>query len=228
MTDMSCFSLHELYYLIDSFGGDTLIGLPSLSDLPIPEDDIWETTQDSLVTKGILTSEGDLTSDGFVVVEVLRAYCTGQSLTVINNCYIMFTGEGRVSVMIVDTSEGYQLLRLGAVSLLAFIQEKLPLTLREPLADEKTFLTSPLALNERIEVALVADDSLVIQHYPLSDMVVSQYRQELYSSWLFQEIGNELIGFNVSNQEAFRFSQYYFLERLYTWLGIPFREEEFE
>ncbi|MBF0780470.1 hypothetical protein IR114_05150 [Granulicatella sp. 19428wC4_WM01] len=37
----------------------------------------------------------------------------------------------------------------------------------------------------------------------------------------------QLLGYDVREEQLKRYSQYYFLEQLYTWLNIPFKEGEF-
>ena len=59
-------------------------------------------------------------------------------------------------------------------------------------------------------------------------MVDRRHPEELMESCLFVEKDKELIGFDIKREELFRYSQYYFLERLYSWLDIPFREEDFD
>ncbi|MBY5005638.1 DUF5081 family protein [Streptococcus suis] len=228
MAGTDYFSIYELYYLIGAFDGDTLLGLPGLDELSLPSEAVWEIAHESLKAKGLVGDDDDLTKAGFAVVETLKDYCTGYSLTVINNAYVMLTGNHGESVILIDSQEGYQLLRLGPLARLAFFQEKLPsLFLREPQADERHFLTKEEALSSAIEAKLAGDDTVVIQHYPLRQMLESKHRDDLVVSWLFREIDGHLYGFETSKQVLQRFSQYYFLERCYTWLAIPFREEDF-
>ena len=221
------FSLHELYFLIGAFNGTTLVGLPNLEELPLPSETVWEQTKDALVTKALIDEEGALTEAGFVMTEVLKEYCLGQSLTIINNFYVMRCQDGESSVLIVDGDKGYQVAKLSSLGPLALIQEKLSVSLREPLSDEKDFLTEPHAMTADLEAKLASDETVVIQHYPLRAMLETKYRQAMKEIWLFVVFDHQLLGYDVSKHTLVRFSQYYFLERLYTWLGIPFREEEF-
>ena len=222
------FSLHELYYLMGAFDGTTLIGLPSLEQVSLPRRTIWEDTKEALTAKGLLEEDGQLTDAGFVLVEVLKEYCLGQSLTIINNFYLMLSRDRQSTILIVDTAQGYQLARLSALGPLKLIQEKIPMTLREPLDDETSFLSLEMTLIPEIETVLASDQTLVVQHYPLLAMLETQHRKELKEQWFFAEWEGQLLGYNAAQKTLFRFSQYYFLERLYTWLGIPFREEDFD
>lgn len=223
------FSIHELYYLISAFDGTLIMGLPALEELPLPSDSIWEDTHQALQDKGFVDETGHMTEPGFVLVETLRDYCTGHALTVINNVYLMHTGEDRETVVLVQSKEGYQLLRVGPFARLAFFQEKLPeLFLREPSEGDDSFLTTPLELTEEIESALAQPDTLVVQHFPLAQMKLSKHREALVVSWLFRVENQQLLGYDVTSKTLQLFSQYYFLERLYSWLAIPFREEEIQ
>lgn len=221
------FSIFELYFLLDAFQGKLLMGLPSRDELTISSESIWIDAKEALEAKQLVDEEGGLTEAGFVITEVLREYCTGHSLTVINNFYIMYSKETNSSVVIVDTLQGYQLLKLTPLSLLAFLQEKLPLMLREPSDGEVDFLKKELALTEQLENALGQEDVVVIQHYPLKSMTESKHQKELLSQLLVTDYEGQLLGYDVQKDELYQLSQYYFLERLYTWLAIPFREEDF-
>lgn len=81
-------------------------------------------------------------------------------------------------------------------------------------------------LTEAFERILIGHDVVVLQHYPLSSLSDSQYSDE-FSQLLLVEYEGELFGYDVKQGELFQYSQYYFLERIYTWLSIPFREEDF-
>lgn len=228
MSKNDYFSIYELYYLIGAFDGDTIIGLPRLEDLPLPGEDIWDVTKQALVEKGFVTDEGQLTKSGFVVVNVLKDYCTGHHLTIINNLFIMLVGKKRESVLLVLSDKGYQIRSLGPIGRLQLLQEKLPLVLREPLSDEKDFLRKECLRDVLAEEALANEETLVVQHYPLQEMLKSPQQKSLIESWLFGKAENdELLAFDVRNKVLYRYSQYCFLERLCTWLAIPFREEDF-
>lgn len=222
------FSLHELYYLIGAFEGTVLVGLPSLDHIALPSRTIWEETKEALTIKGLLKEDGQLTDAGFVIVEILKEYYYGESLTIINNFYLMLSKDRQSTVLIVDAGEGYQLARLSTLGPLKLIQEKIPMTLREPLSDESTFLSLEMRLSPDIEAALSSGETLVVQYYPILTMLETQQRESLREQWLFTEWAGQLLGYNASKKQLFRFSQYYFLERLYSWLGIPFREEDFD
>lgn len=221
------FSLHELYYLIGAFEGAALIGLPSLEQFSLPRRTIWEDTKEALMVKGLLKKDGQLTDAGFIIIEVLKEYCLGCSLTVINNFYLMLSRDRQSTILIVDTGRGYQLARLSALGPLRLVQEKIPIFLRAPLEDETSFLSMEMNLTPEIESALIDNHTVVVQHYPLLAMVETQHREELKEQWLFMEWEGQLLGYDASKKRLSRFSQYYFLERTYSWLGIPFREEDF-
>ena len=221
------FSIFELYFLLDAFQGKLLMGLPSKEELTISSESIWTDAKEALEDKQLVDEDGRLTEAGFVVTEVLREYCMGHSLTIINNFYIMYSKETNSSVVIVDTLQGYQLLKLTPLSLLVFLQEKLPLMLGEPSDGEASFLKQELVLTEQLEGALSQEDVVVIQHYPLKSMTESKHQKELLSQLLVTDYEGRLLGYDVQKDELFQYSQYYFLERLYTWLAIPFREEDF-
>lgn len=227
MERVDYFSIYELYFLLDAFGGKILMGLPNRADMTISSESVWETAKDALVEKHLVNVDGSLTEAGFVMTEVMKEYCTGDSLTIINNWYIMHSAETNFSIVIVDNEEGYQVLKLSPLSLLSLLQNKLPIFLREPQAGEDTFLSKEIPLTENLEEVLMSDDTLVIQYYPLLKMVQSKYAKQLFSQLLFVEFENKLLGYYVSEEQLFQYSQYYFLHQLYTWLHIPFREEDF-
>lgn len=221
------FSIFELYFLLDAFQGKLLMGLPRREELTISSEAIWTEAKEALQVKGLVDEEGHLTQSGFVITEVLREYCSGHSLTILNNAYIMWSEETNRSILIVDTLQGYQLLTLSPLGLLAFLQDKLPLLLREPSCDEASFLTKELSLTRELETALSQDDVLVLHHYPLKAMSESKHQKEHLSQLLVTAYEGQLLVYDVQKAELCQYSQYYFLERLYRWLSIPFREEDF-
>lgn len=222
------FSIYELHFLLDAFGGTVMMGLPTREDLTISSENIWKLAKSDLEEKGLVDSDGGLTKAGFVITEVLREYCTGKSLTVINNYYIMTSINGEFSIMIIDTTDGYQLVKLDSLILLKHLYEKTSLIGREPKEDEKTFLMKEIELTETLKELLVSDKAILIQNFPLLEMTEIKDSEKLISQLLVVEEDGELLCFNIQSEKLFRYSQYYFLERLYTWLSIPFRKEDFD
>lgn len=219
------FSIEELYLLLESFDGQDLLGLPSKKDLDLSFVSVWESAKEALVAKSLLHEDGSLTRSGFAVTEVLKDYCTGEALTLINNWYIMRLSDRQASVVIVDTDQGYHVLELGAVSLLDLLQEKIPLLLRTPKEDEQDFLRQDYQLAEGL-AQLNKDTSFVIQHYP-ELMAMRPYQKSAITQLLVGEDDGHLVVYNIPEKQLSRYSQYYFLSIVYTWLGIPFREEDF-
>lgn len=228
MSKEETFSIHELHYLIGAFDGELMPGLPTLDDLVTASERIWTIAKEALEKKGLVKEDGSLTEAGFVVVETLREYCSGTALIILNNYYFMLCRDSHFSILIVDTGQGYQVAKLSPLSRLMLLHDKLPLVAREPKEDETTCLTERKIMSSAIEAALASDEAIMIQYYPLQQMLETKHQEELTASYLFVEQDDELLGFDVKQEELFRFSQYYFLERLYSWLAIPFREEDFE
>ncbi|MBF0780475.1 MULTISPECIES: DUF5081 family protein [unclassified Granulicatella] len=227
MERVDYFSIYELYFLLDVLDGQLLMGLPTRDDLTISSEDAWKEAKNHLEEKGFVNEQGELTQAGFVIVEILREYSVGKSLTIINNVYMMNSHDIEMAIVIVDTQEGYQLLKISQMSVLALLQEKLPVMLREPNEEEQRFLTLPLQMTKSYEELFLSDNTIVVQYYPLSDMIDTHSKETLYKQLLFVEDEDKLLGYDVREEQLKRYSQYYFLEQLYTWLNIPFKEEEF-
>ena len=228
MSHKETFSIHELHYLIGAFDGELMPGLPTLDDIVTASEIIWTIAKEELEKKGLVNEDGSLTKAGFVIVETLREYCLGSSLVILNNFYFMQCRDSNFSILIVDTGQGYQLVKISPMSRLMLLQDKLPLVTRIPLEDEVDFLTERKQLTPDIETALASDQALMVQYYPLEQMCETRHAALLTASYLFVEEEGQLLGCDVNQEELYRFSQYYFLERLYSWLAIPFREEDFE
>ena len=228
MSNKETFSIHELHYLIGAFDGELIPGLPTLDDIVTASELVWTIAKEALEKKGLVNEDGSLTKSGFVIVETLREYCLGTALIILNNFYFMQCRDSNFSILIIDTGQGYQLAKISPMSRLLLLQDKLSLVTRIPLEDEVDFLTERRQLTSAIETALASDKALMIQYYPLEQMCETRHAALLTASYLFVEEGGELLGFDVNQEELYRFSQYYFLERLYSWLAIPFREEDFE
>ena len=228
MSHKETFSIHELHYLIGAFDGELMPGLPTLDDIVTASELIWTIAKEDLEKKGLVNEDGSLTKAGFVIVETLREYCLGRTLVILHNFYFMQCRDSNFSILIVDTGQGYQLVKISPMSRLLLLQDKLPLVTRLPLEDEVDFLTERKQLTPDIETALASDQVLMVQYYPLEQMCETRHAELLAASYLFVEEEGQLLGFDVNQEELYRFSQYYFLERLYSWLAIPFREEDFE
>ena len=228
MSNKEIFSIHELHYLIGAFDGELMPGLPTLDDIVTASELVWTIAKEALEKKGLVNEDGSLTKSGFTIVEALREYCLGITLVILNNFYFMHCRDSDFSILIIDTGQGYQLAKISPMSRLLLLQDKLSLVTRISLEDEVDFLTERRQLTSDIETALASDQVLMVQYYPLEQMCETRHAALLSASYLFVEEGGELLGFDVNQEELYRFSQYYFLERLYNWLSIPFREEDFE
>lgn len=228
MSNKETFSIYELHYLIGAFDGELMPGLPTLDDIVTTSELVWTIAKEALEKKGLVNEDGSITKAGFVIVETLREYCLGRTLVILNNFYFMHCRDSNFSILIIDTGQGYQLAKISPMSRLLLLQDKLSLVTRIPLEDEVDFLTERRQLTSAIETASASDKALMIQYYPLEQMCETRHAALLTASYLFVEEGGELLGFDVNQEELYRFSQYYFLERLYSWLAIPFREEDFE
>ena len=228
MSNKETFSIHELHYLIGAFDGELIPGLPTLDDIVTASELVWTIAKEALEKKGLVNEKGSLTKSGFVIVETLREYCLGTALIILNNFYFMQCRDSNFSILIIDTGQGYQLAKISPMSRLLLLQDKLSLVTRIPLEDEVDFLTERRQLTSDIETALASDRVLMVQYYPLEQMCETRHVALLPASYLFVEEEGELLGFDVNQEKLYRFSQYYFLERLYSWLAIPFREEDFE
>ena len=228
MSNKETFSIHELHYLIGAFDGELMPGLPTLDEIVTVSEMVWTMAKEALEKKGLVKEDGSLTESGFVIVETLREYCIGTTLVIVNNFYFMQCRDSNFSILIVDTGQGYQLAKISPMSRLILLQEKLALVTRNPMEDEKSFLTEEKNMNSAIEAALASEQALMVQYFPLEQMSQTKHAELLLASFLLVECNGELLGFDVKKEELYRFSQYYFLERLYTWLKIPFREEDFE
>ncbi len=228
MSNKETFSIHELHYLIGAFDGELIPGLPTLDDIVTASELVWTIAKEALEKKGLVNEDGSLTKSGFVIVETLREYCLGTALIILNNFYFMQCRDSNFSILIIDTGQGYQLAKISPMSRLLLLQDKLSLVTRIPLEDEVDFLTERRQLTSDIETALASDRVLMVQYYPLEQMCETRHVALLPASYLFVEEEGELLGFDVNQEKLYRFSQYYFLERLYSWLAIPFREEDFE
>ena len=214
MSNKETFSIHELHYLIGAFDGELIPGLPTLDDIVTASELVWTIAKEALEKKGLVNEDGSLTKSGFVIVETLREYCLGTALIILNNFYFMQCRDSNFSILIIDTGQGYQLVKISPMSRLLLLQDKLSLVRRIPLEDEVDFLTERRQLTSDIETALASDKALMIQYYPLEQMSETRHSVLLAASYLFVEEGGELLGFDVNQEELYRFSQYYFLERV--------------
>ena len=90
MSNKETFSIHELHYLIGSFDGELIPGLPTLDDIVTASELVWTIAKEALEKKGLVNEDGSLTKSGFTIVETLREYCLGTTLIILNNFYLIF------------------------------------------------------------------------------------------------------------------------------------------
>lgn len=226
MDTLKSFSIHELYFLASAFDCQTLVGLPDLQNLHIEPNETWKIVRDSLIEKHLLDSDGKLTKEGAIVISMLEEYATSSSLTIINNFFITSCKNKDYSIIIsLNKDNEYFIIKVDFVMMLQFLSEKIPsYSLRVPDDVEKTFLKNEIALSEELKKVFGSDSALFVQHYPLTKL--KQDKNTQYDSWIFSLHDNKIFGLDVHKQISYWFSQYYFFERIYTWLNIPFKNKE--
>lgn len=222
------FSIYELYFLLDAFDGKVLFGLPSREELIISSEQIWEEAREALIEKQVINDDNKFTEGGFLLVETLREYCEGSSLTIINNFYIMLSRDEDFSIVIIDDEDRYQVLRISQLNCLKMIYEKISQIRRKPQEDEKTFLKKKVEMTDSLEKAFLSDDLIAINYFPLKEMAKSDNAKNLMLQFICTETNGQLFLYDIKEDQPYRYSQYYFLERIFTWLGIPFKEEDIE
>lgn len=226
MDTLKSFSIHELYFLASAFDCQSLVGLPDLQKLHIEPNETWKTVRASLIEKHLLDSDGKLTKEGAIVISMLEEYATASSLTIINNFFITSCENKDYSIIIsLNKDNEYFVIKVDFVMMLQFLSEKIPsYALRTPDEEEKTFLKNEIILSDELKEEFGSDSALFVQHYPLAKLKKDKNIQ--YDSWIFSIHDNKIFGLDVHKQISYWFSQYYFFERIYTWLNIPFKKKE--
>lgn len=225
MDTLKSFSIHELYFLSSAFDCQCIFGLPELQNLKIVPDETWKTVRSSLIEKELLDSDGKLTKEGAIVISMLEEYSKSDSLTIMNNFLIAACEDKDYSIVIsLNKEDKYFVFKIDFVMMLQFLSEKIPsYAHRIPNEEEKTFLKKEVTLTDELKEIFVSDSALFVQHYPIKELKADKNIK--YDSWIFSIHDNKIFALDVHKEIAFLFSQYYFFERIYTWLNIPFKKE---
>lgn len=129
--------------------------------------------------------------------------------------------DSNFSILIVDTGQGYQLVKISPMSRLLLLQDKLPLVTRIPLEDEVDFLTERKQLTPLISKRLWHQ----IKHWWYSIILwnkcETRHAALLTASYLFVEEEGQLLGFDVNQEERNALANTISLRDCIA--GLPFR-----
>lgn len=226
MEKLKAFTIYELYFLASAFDCQILFGLPNLKDLHIIPNETWNQVRESLQAKKILDDSFSLIEEGFFVISMLEEYCNTVSLTVMNNFLIASCDNKDYSIIISQNKDQeYYIFKIDFVMMIHFLSDKLPLYInRIPLEEEKSFLKKELILTDELKEIFISNDALIMQYYPFQELKKNKNLRN--DSWVFAIYNNKIYGLDMHKEKVYYFSQYYFLERIYTWMNIPFKKKE--
>ncbi|WP_309244912.1 DUF5081 family protein [Bacillus sp. WMMC1349] len=145
----------ELYVLAGAVGVTYLFGLPEREQLALIDPDCAEKAKDSLIKKGVLTSEGKMTDAAFQLAEALKCYQKSSEYARFNNVMCAFLPNDEEHIIVIteieaDTAYTVDFLEKREVYLT--IISTVSFLLREPREKDQTFLLKNMNLEERAEV----------------------------------------------------------------------------
>lgn len=226
--DRNNFSLPELHLLMAAFDANTLFAIPDKTTFILDDDDVWQTAQQQLQTKGILNNEGISVGGAFVVNSLKKYYKSDYFVRIQNLLFGFNTNEPNESTLIVEVevNKYFQIFRISTFNILTLLIEKLPFIKREPLKNETKFLLKELsnARRHQIEEAIKSDELLNLEIFNLNQKPHDMTNSKFYQQWLFIEDLEQLIAIDPITKRYYLCSQYWFVKLLFESLFIPYKE----
>src|SRR5579875_1254689 len=123
------FSAPELYLLAAAFGGQALFGLPEKNLLQIKGEEVFQKAHRRLIEKGILTSDGNITSTGALIIQVVEDYYRSDKYVRIHNLMFAFREKKSEEVILLielEEMDQYQLKVVSKATALRILAERFP------------------------------------------------------------------------------------------------------
>ncbi|MFB6468428.1 DUF5081 family protein [Cytobacillus sp. Hz8] len=225
------FSAPELYLLAAAFGGNVLFGLPEKQIFQFQGEEVFKLAHDRLIEKGIVTSEGKITQGGAIVIKAMEYYHQSQKYVRINNLMFSFREkEEDELILLVELEEKgqYQLRVVSKAIILKKLMDSIPLILREPQENERTFLKKELSNQERHKVENFEPERMFmnLEIFHLKEEPRDRYNSNYYQQWLIFTKDEKLIMVDTVNKKYYHVSQYWFLKLLFDEMDFPYKEEK--
>lgn len=143
MRDVNTFHVTEIFLLISAFNAEKLFGLPDKKTYQLQGEEIFKQAYNSLIDKGIFTSEGKITKGGAQVIRALEMYYQSSKYVRINNLMFAFMENESNEVIVlveVEDQKNYRCMVMSKILVLKLLIDRFPFMLREPFPNEKEFL----------------------------------------------------------------------------------------
>ncbi|ASB90513.1 DUF5081 family protein [Bacillus sonorensis] len=218
----------ELYVLAGAAGVNYIFGLPEREQLALVEPDCAVGARDSLIQKGVLTEDGQLTHAAFFLTEMLKHYHASEEYVRFNNvlCAFLPDDEERVIALTeIKPGKEYTFDYLEKREVYLSIISKVSFLRREPREKDRTFLTKPMTPGEKAEVRemdLDEKEILAVETFRFAS-TPSLIDQGFQTANLYFTKGEDLICIDPLHERYEWVSLYIMNNRIYDALHINFR-----
>ncbi|MEH7118625.1 DUF5081 family protein [Neobacillus vireti] len=223
------FTAPELYLLAAAFGGNVLFGLPEKEIFQLQGEEVFKEAHERLREKGIITTDGKITKNGAVIIQIVQFYQQSEKYVRVNNLMFAFREKGsdELIVLVETAKQGqYQLRVTSKAFMLKMLCDHFPLIVREPAAKEKTFLKTELSNQERHETESFEPEEMFmnLEFFHLKEEHRDRFNWHYYQQWLIFTKDEKLIMVDTVNKKYYHASQYWFLKVLFDELEFPYKE----
>lgn len=223
------FTVPELYLLAAAFDGNVLFGLPDKEIFQLKGEEVFAEAYKQLQKKEILTSEGELSDGGAMIVQAIEFYHQSRKYIRINNLMVAFREkeEDELIVLIeLEEQTTYKLFVISKAIVLKMLSKIFPMILREPKEQEKNFLKKELSNKEQqvIKNYEITDELMNIECFRLTAEQHHMSNPQYYEQWLIFIKENRLIMVDTVQEKYYHASQYWFLKLLFDELEFPYKE----
>lgn len=225
------FTAPELYLLAAAFGGEVLFGLQEKAIYQLKGDGAFQEAYQRLIDKEILTTEGKITRGGAFIIQAVELYHQSKKYVRINNIMFAFQEKNQDELILLiekEESEQYQLRVLSKAIVLKMLSDEIPLILREPKEEEKSFLKQELLHQERREIEEYEPEKMFmnLELFHLEEEPKDKTNSKYYQQWFIFTKDEKLIMLDIVNKNYYHASQYWFLKILFDEMDFPYKRSE--
>lgn len=216
------YTAEELLLLASSFNCQMLFGLPDRQLLVMRHPQGFEEAKQSLIDKKIMTVDGNLTTDGGMVIQLLEQYAISNRYIRLDNLMTGFGTNDHLITIKWREDGKFQLYMHQDIALLKRIMEGYPLFNREPLPEDTAYLKKIIRQNEVEEYFEQEKPTVQLECFKID------YEKKTTSieQWIFFENNGKLQGIDVNQETAYQLSQYFLVKKIYDFYRFPYKEAD--
>ncbi|RIJ63133.1 DUF5081 family protein [Rummeliibacillus sp. TYF005] len=216
------YTAEELLLLASAFKCQMLFGLPDRQLLVMRHPQGFDEAKQSLIDKEIMTVDGNLTTNGGMVIQLLEQYAISNRYIRLDNLMTGF-GTNNHLITIKWREDGkFQLYVHQDIAFLKRIMEGYPLFNREPLPEDTTYLKKIIRQNDVEEYFEQEKSTVQLECFKID------YEKKTTSieQWIFFENNGKLQGIDVNQENTYQLSQYFLVKKIYDFYRFPYKEAD--